>query len=172
MTTPAPHPTATAPPAVSSLLPRRHFIAAAWAAALALLSGQAGIALWQFLRPTARAGGFGVRVRAGRVEEFAPGTVNHVSSGSFYISRLDEGLLAMWHRCTHLGCTVPWIEAEGRFNCPCHGSIFNTRGEVLAGPAPRPLDLFTIEIKDGEVWVDTSRAVTRSAFDPSQVTRL
>lgn len=171
MTAPAPHPTATASSAVPAL-PRRHFLAAAWAAVLAVLSGQSAIALWQFLRPSAGAGGFGARVRAGRLEEFGPGTVSHVSSGQFYISRLDEGLLAMWHRCTHLGCTVPWIEAEGRFNCPCHASIFNTRGEVLAGPAPRPLDLFAIEIKDGEVWVDTTRPLPRSAYDPSQVTHI
>ena len=171
MTTSVPPPTGTAAPTAPALT-RRRFLAAAWAAVLAVLSGQSAIALWQFLRPTARAGTFGVRLRAGRVEEFGLGTVSHVSSGQFYISRIDEGLLAMWHRCTHLGCTVPWIEAEGRFNCPCHASIFNARGEVLAGPAPRPLDLFTIEIEDGEVWVDTSRPLSRSAFDPSQATHI
>jgi len=149
---------------------RRRFLAAAWAAVLAVLSGQSAVALWQFLRPSARAGNFGGRVRAGRLEEFGLGTVSHVASGQFYISRLDEGLLALWHRCTHLGCTVPWIEAEGRFNCPCHASIFNPRGEVLAGPAPRPLDLFAIEIVDGEVWVDTSQPVSRSSYDRSQAT--
>jgi len=149
---------------------RRQFLAATWAVTLAMLSGQGLVALWQFLKPTARTGGFGGKVRAGLIEEFRPGTVSHVAAGRFFISRLDEGLLAIWHRCTHLGCTVPWVEAEGRFNCPCHGSIFNTRGEVLAGPAPRPLDLFPIEIVDGEVWVDTSRPIVRAEFDPSQVT--
>jgi len=160
--------TAHAPP--KSTVSRRRFLAAAWAAVLAVLSGQGAAALLQFLRPTAPAGGFGRKVCAGRVEEFRPGAVSHVAAGRFYLSRLDEGLLAMWHRCTHLGCTVPWLGAEGRFNCPCHGSIFNTRGEVLAGPAPRPLDLFPIEIVDGEVWVDTSRPIVRAEFDPSQVT--
>ena len=171
MITPAPDRAPTLQPAASPLT-RRRFLAVAWAGALSLLSGQAVVALWQFLRPSARSGGFGARVRAGRVEEFSPGTVSHIASGQFFVSRLDEGLLAMWHRCTHLGCTVPWIESEGRFNCPCHGSIFNTRGEVLAGPAPRPLDLFPIEVHGGEVWVDTGKPVTRSSFDPSQVTRL
>jgi cytochrome b6-f complex iron-sulfur subunit len=165
------HPSGSATPSVLTVT-RRGFLAAAWAAVLAVLSGQSAIALWQFLRPSARAGSLGGQVRAGRLEEFGPGTVSHVSSGQFYISRIDEGLLAMSHRCTHLGCTVPWIEAEGRFNCPCHGSIFNPRGEVLAGPAPRPLDLFAIEIRDGEVWVDTNRPLPRSSYDASQVTHV
>jgi cytochrome b6-f complex iron-sulfur subunit len=150
---------------------RRGFLGIAWGLVLAVLSGEGAAAVWEFLRPPRPSGGFGGLVRAGRVEEFGPGSVSHVAAGQFFISRLDEGLLAMWHRCTHLGCTVPWIEAEGRFNCPCHGSIFNTRGEVLAGPAPRPMDLFAIQILDGEVWVDTGQPITRSAFDPSQVTQ-
>ncbi|HLC04147.1 MAG TPA: Rieske 2Fe-2S domain-containing protein [Anaerolineales bacterium] len=157
---------ATASPA----LPRRRFLAGLWSLALALLAGQGLGALWLFLRPAARADSFGGRVRAGRVEEFALGSISHVGAGQFYVSRLPEGLLAMWHRCTHLGCTVPWVAAEARFNCPCHGSIFNTKGEVLAGPAPRPLDLLRVEIVEGEVWVDTTRAITRVGFDPSQVT--
>ena len=79
-------------------------------------------------------------------------------------------MLAMWHRCTHLGCTVPWREDEGQFHCPCHNSIFNTRGEVLSGPAPRPLDLFAIEIVDNQVIVDTGTPIQRAEFDTSQET--
>jgi len=139
---------------------------------MALLVGQVAVALWQFLRPIPHPGAFGGRVRAGRVEEFLTGSMSHVAAGQFYVSRLPEGLLAMSHRCTHLGCTVPWVEAEARFNCPCHGSIFNTRGEVLAGPAPRPLDTFPVEIVEGEVWVDTSQLITRAGFDPSQVAKV
>ncbi|MEX1208458.1 MAG: CDGSH iron-sulfur domain-containing protein [Acidimicrobiia bacterium] len=52
-----------------------------------------------------------------------------------------EGTLhLMSARCTHLGCTVAWNPSEGSFDCPCHGSRFGTNGEVLEGPAPRPLD--------------------------------
>jgi cytochrome b6-f complex iron-sulfur subunit len=160
----------TAQTSPKSAVSRRQFLVGIWGAALAVLSGQAAVGLWQFLKPVAQTGGFGGRIRAGRVEEFLPGTVSHIGAGRFFLSRLDGGMLAMWHRCTHLGCTVPWLEAEGRFNCPCHGSIFNTRGEVLAGPAPRPLDLFPIEIVEGEVWVDTSRPTERARFDSSQIT--
>ncbi len=152
-------------------LPRRHFLALGWSIALVALFGQAGAALFNFLKPQVKPGSFGSEVIAGQVEEFTPGTINHVREGRFYIATSDDGgMLAVYHRCTHLGCTVPWIDDEDKFHCPCHNSIFTPTGEVISGPAPRPLDLFPIDIVDGLVVVDTGTVIERSEYDPSQET--
>jgi len=154
-----------------SRVSRREFLTWAWAASLVGLFGQASGALLKFFKPRIEPGAFGTKVIAGQVDEFAPGTVNHIQQGRFFISRLEDGsFLALWHRCTHLGCTIPWREEEGRFNCPCHSSIFNTVGEVVSGPAPRPMDLFPIQIEEGQLIVDTSSPIQRDRFDPSQST--
>lgn len=152
---------------------RRGFLWIVWGGALFGLFGQAAVALLKFFKPRIEPGTFGSKVIAGQVDEFQPGTVNHVQKGRFYISRLEDGsFISLWHRCTHLGCTVPWREAERRFNCPCHSSIFNTVGEVVSGPAPRPLDIFPIEIQDGQLVVDTGHPIQRDKYVPSQATRV
>ena len=148
---------------------RRRFLGIAWGGSIALVFGQAAVALLKFIKPVS-AGGFGGSIYAGRVEEFAINSINRILAGRFYISRTDEGILALWQKCTHLGCAVPWVEEEGQFHCPCHGSLYNKVGEVTGGPAPRPLDIFPVSIKSGEVWVDTSQPTERSKFEPSQLT--
>ena len=150
-------------------LTRTQFLGFAWTSSLALLTAQTAIGLLNFLKPVSGSG-FGGLVYAGKIEEFAINSVNRVLAGRFFLTRTPEGVIALWQKCTHLGCAVPWVEEEGRFHCPCHGSLFNQVGEVIGGPAPRPLDTFPITIKSGEVWVDTGKPVERNKFDPSQIT--
>ena len=150
-------------------LTRREFLGWAWGASLLGLTGQAGAALFGFFKPRVEPGAFGGKIVAGELGEFQPGTMSYIQRGRFFVSRLEDGgLLALWHRCTHLGCTVPWREDEGQFHCPCHSSLFNRRGEVTGGPAPRPLDFFPLSLQDGKLVVDTSQPTERQEFEASQ----
>lgn len=61
--------------------------------------------------------------------------------------------------CTHLGCVVPWVPAENKFKCPCHGSQYAPDGHVIRGPAPRPLALAHVSDDSGKIllssWTET-----------------
>lgn len=150
-------------------LSRSQFLGIAWAGSIALIFAQAAVALLKFIKPVS-SGGFGGSIYAGLIDEFAIKSVNRILAGRFYISRTENGVIALWQKCTHLGCAVPWVEEEGQFHCPCHGSLYNQVGEVIGGPAPRPLDFFPVEIKSGEVWVDTSHPTERAKYLPEQMT--
>ena len=62
------------------------------------------------------------------------------------VFRIDETTFKALSRvCTHQGCTVNWQSANNRFECPCHLSRFNNSGQVINGPATRPLQSFTTQ---------------------------
>ena len=152
---------------------RRSFLKLAWLGiGIAALSEASWIVV-SFLKPRRKEPkNAGSLVVAGPSDVFAPGTVTAFPAGKFYLVRLaDGGFLALHRQCTHLGCSVPWDEAAGRFACPCHASAFDLRGDVLAPPAPRPLDLFAVRIENGIVKVDVSAPIRRSEFEAAQVTR-
>ena len=139
--------------------------------ALVEAAAAVGIYLWP-RKPKPREGAYGGVVTAGPVGNFEPGTVTAFAKGQFYLVRLkDGGFLALSRKCTHLGCTVPWNEVDRKFACPCHASSFSETGEVLSAPAPRPLDLYRVSVEDGVVKVDTSLALTRDHYEPSQAVR-
>jgi len=76
--------------------------------------------------------------KAGKPEDYPIGiSTKWKKAKRVWIVREKEGFYAFWARCTHLGCTPNWFDAEGRFKCPCHGSNFNMDGDVIAGPAPK-----------------------------------
>jgi glycine/D-amino acid oxidase-like deaminating enzyme/nitrite reductase/ring-hydroxylating ferredoxin subunit len=76
------------------------------------------------------------------IDDLAPGEGGIVNNGSQKVAgyRDDQGSLhAVSTRCTHLGCQVAWNAAERSWDCPCHGSRFTPDGEILNGPATKPL---------------------------------
>ncbi len=152
---------------------RRSFMSTLWVAmGFAVLAEFFWLA-FSFLRPT-RSGSAESQantvIHAGVVASFEPGTVTAFQRGEFYLVRLDDGgFLALSCKCTHLGCTLPWVEKEKKFLCPCHASAFDITGNVVNSPATRSLDIFPVAIENNIVRVETRRRIKRSCFDPKQV---
>jgi cytochrome b6-f complex iron-sulfur subunit len=75
------------------------------------------------------------------------------------LAGMEEGYVALFQKCPHLGCRVPWCQTSQWFECPCHGSKYNRVGEKKGGPAPRGMDRFSMEVSGNDVVVDTSVVV-------------
>jgi cytochrome b6-f complex iron-sulfur subunit len=109
-------------------------------------------------------------VTGGSVDNFARSSVTAFVRGRFYLVRLEDGgFLALSSKCTHLGCTLPWVEKEQKFVCPCHASAFDIAGNVISAPAPRALDIFKVFIENNVVKVNTGMRQKRSEFKKEQV---
>lgn len=79
--------------------------------------------------------------------------VNQEEITAYILTRDGREFSAMSNICTHLGCRVRWINDRSQFFCPCHNGIFNQEGEVLSGPAPRPLDRYEIKVEDDQIYL-------------------
>lgn len=153
---------------------RRSFLMKLWVGlgllALAEFIGIIIAFIWP-RKPRRAEGGFGHLIEAGQVATFALNTVTAFPMGHFYLCRLEDGgFLALSRKCTHLGCTVPWMAEDRKFICPCHSSAFDIRGNVINTPAPRALDLYAISIENNVVNVNTGQRIRRTEFRAEQVT--
>jgi cytochrome b6-f complex iron-sulfur subunit len=68
-------------------------------------------------------------------------------------------LMAIYQKCAHLGCRVPFCQQSQWFECPCHGSKYNYAGEYQLGPAPKGLSRFKVAVSGTTVTVDTSNII-------------
>ena len=110
--------------------------------------------------------------------------VGEAGKSTVYLRRFDPKIdkepkdeyndfIAVSTRCMHLGCPVRYVPAAERFICPCHGGVYNFRGEVDGGPPVRPLDRFYTRVRGGRVEVGPRFSVNReikrfSPRDPGQ----
>jgi cytochrome b6-f complex iron-sulfur subunit len=165
-------------PAERGAWTRRGLLAWSGWVSMGLVGLQAAVAFLFYFWPR-KIGTFGARMSAGRPEEYKVGDVRYFVEGKFYVTRLQEGFIALYQKCPHLGCTVPWKPAaehekapgqKGLFVCPCHGSTYLPNGQVIWGPAPRALDYMPIQVLDGKLVVDTDpkRITRREKWDPRQ----
>ena len=162
---------------------RKQFLGKALGGTFGAFMGIQALAWLGFLWPKV-SGGFGSKVDAGKIEDLknqiiqADGSVipafipearayvlpfSEASAGASQFtdgSTVAEGLVAVYQRCVHLGCRVPWCNSSQGFECPCHGSKYNMVGEYYAGPAPRNLDRFVVNVSSsGKLIIDTGTII-------------
>ena len=160
---------------------RRQFLGKALGITFGAFAGIQLISWLGFFYPKV-SGGFGSKIDAGRVQDlkdqifqsdgsvipaFIPAARAYVlpfeQSGNSQFSdsgTVADGLVAVYQRCVHLGCRVPWCNTSQGFECPCHGSKYNMVGEYYAGPAPRNLDRFIVNVNSsGKFIIDTGSII-------------
>jgi cytochrome b6-f complex iron-sulfur subunit len=164
---------------------RRQFLNRAVLGISGFAAGVLGIGILGFLWPTGSSG-FGGKINAGNLDDIlseidekqqpkyvpqaktylrpypkdALPAAKKVASYKPVLPGMEQGIVALYQRCVHLGCRVPWCQSSQWFECPCHGSKYNAVGEKRDGPAPRGLDRFTVAIDGGNVVIDTGVIVT------------
>lgn len=75
---------------------------------------------------------------------------------AWVVKSSDGNIAAFTPTCTHLGCVYHWEGPENRFVCPCHNSAFSAEGEVLRGPARRPLDRYETRMANNMLFIKQS----------------
>jgi cytochrome b6-f complex iron-sulfur subunit len=76
-------------------------------------------------------------------------------------------LIAVNPKCTHQGCDVKWAAEDKKYACPCHGASFDANGEVLNGPATKPLAAYSAKIVGTQVLVAISAPSATASPKPS-----
>ncbi len=92
-----------------------------------------------------------------------PEGVHFIPEQRIFVIHEDDRFRVVSATCTHLGCTVRWSEQDLKWKCPCHGSNFNDKGQVIKGPATRPLPWYAVSLSsDGRLVVNLNQVVSSS----------
>ncbi len=141
---------------------RRDFlgIAGVWTAGITILGSILGMARLPKPRVLPEVS---ARFRIGKPSELILGASKIIKEHNVRVVRTDEGVAAVSLVCTHLGCIIK--ETPEGFACPCHGSVFDARGNVIAGPAPSPLRWLAVsQAANGSLIVDKDVQVPPGEF--------
>ena len=156
---PPPKPAAAPPPEPPKGVTRREFLYYIWGASMAIfLTETAGISVL-FALPRFRPGEFGGIITTSASDWPKPNDAPAANNiGKFWLANTDLGIIANYKVCTHLGCIYKWDDLVHHYACPCHGSQFQLNGDWIAGPAPRGLDRFALQVFDqsGKLIADSS----------------
>lgn len=143
---------------MSESLSRREFLTKGWKIGVGLLAAAGLWTTWDLLRPRLGAG-YAAEVPTVSPEAVPANTVLEIAEARAYLTKVNDEVVAFSEICSHLGCRVPFCDSSGRFECPCHGSVFNRAGDLLSGPAPRGMDQFAYEVVDGIIVINTGETI-------------
>lgn len=138
---------------------RRDFFSRVGLAACAVAAAGSGVVTLDYLKPKVL---FEppTRFRAGTLLDYPEGVVRFNRQQKAYVVGGPGGVYALSAVCTHLGCITRFLSDEKCIACPCHGSRFDLEGNVIHGPAPRPLPWLEVQAdSSGNLVVDTSIAI-------------
>ena len=140
-------------------LTRRKFLSRIWLVGYGLIAAAGLWTTWDLIRPGSTSG-FGGKIRAVPPDSVPETGIIEVPQARAYLVNIEGETLALSQKCTHLGCRVPYCDSSGQFECPCHGSVFNRKGEFRAGPSPRGMDRYPTEVgDDGLIYIDTGTLI-------------
>jgi len=98
------------------------------------------------------------RVKIGKPSSFPLNDYTYIPEHKLFIYRNNRGVRVVSAICTHLGCVIEKTE-EG-FQCPCHGSCYDEKGNVVSGAASKDLPWYQLyKAVDGQVIVDLKKTV-------------
>lgn len=137
---------------------RRAVLRQGWKAGGVMLGLAAGWTVFESMRPLASGATKGP-ITVGNVSSFPEGTATYVPAGRLFVANPGGEIFALSQKCPHLGCRVPFCESSGRFECGCHGSVFDLGGEWIAGPSPRGMDRYPVSADGDTLVVDTSTTI-------------
>jgi cytochrome b6-f complex iron-sulfur subunit len=177
-------PVAWVPPDAETIgITRRQFFNRSIVTTFALGLSTFSAGMLAFLWPS-NSGGFGSKINVGSLDEIKANIDDndgfaYYPEGRMWITRFPEealskakavysppeltgmenGVIALYQKCPHLGCRVPECATSKWFECGCHGSQYNQVGEKKGGPAPRGMDRFAMEVSGNRLTVDTGTVI-------------
>lgn len=135
---------------------RRYFVNSLLGSGMVATAASIFYPILKFVIPPDSAESAVMSVSVGRPDDVKPNTGTIFKFGGepgLLVRTTDGELRAFSARCTHLNCTVQYDSADRSIICACHGGQFDLNGKNVAGPPPKPLTAYSVNVRGDEIVV-------------------
>ncbi len=136
---------------------RRSFLNYCLGISLCAFGGTAAYSFAKYLFPPEALGaeteGEVIRIALGEIPVGTAKIVRYKGEPSIVVRASEKAVHVLSAVCTHLGCIVKWDSVKAALVCPCHAAFFDINGNVIGGPAPRPLQSHPVKIAQDEIII-------------------